>query len=37
MKRARSNSAPNGSSNGHRPKSAKKGKNGNGDLAARFY
>jgi dTMP kinase len=37
MKRARSHSASNGSPNGHRPKSARKGKNGNGDLTSRFY
>ena len=37
MKRARSNSAASGSPNGHRANSSKKGKNGNGNLAARFY
>jgi len=37
MKRARANSAPPASSNGHREKSTKKSKNGNGDLASRFY
>jgi len=38
MKRARSNSAAAvASSNGHRAKSAKKAKNGNGDLSTRFY
>src|SRR5215468_1204823 len=37
MRRSRSNSAPGVSPNGQGAKSAKKGKNGNGDLAARFY
>jgi dTMP kinase len=36
MKRSQSNS-PAASPNGHRAKSAKNGKNGNGDLASRFY